>query len=148
MARGAPSGSGKEIARLEHGHLIEPERQLSETLVAKTERDRHVAQLTDELVLKSALLEQAEANAAGEKKRVRKTGATLNWQAKLDKGKPMSGAKRELTEMRAELEGEEKSELAAFRLRLADTENGCAKEQSRGRHTYRTRTATDLVNTG
>ena len=56
--------SGRETARLEDGRLIELERQLSATLVVKTERDRRIAQLTDELALKSALLEQAEANAA------------------------------------------------------------------------------------
>jgi hypothetical protein len=61
--------SGKEIAQLEDERLIELERQLSETLVAKTERDQHIAQLTDELTLKSALLEQADANAAEERKR-------------------------------------------------------------------------------
>ena len=55
--------SGRETARLEDGRLIELERQLSETLVVKTERDRRIAQLTDELALKSALLEQAEAGA-------------------------------------------------------------------------------------
>jgi hypothetical protein len=33
-------------------------------LLRKTERDQRLAQLTDELALKSALLEQAEANAA------------------------------------------------------------------------------------
>ena len=55
--------SGRETARLEDGRLIELERQLSETLAVKTERDRRIAQLTDGLALKSALLEQAEANA-------------------------------------------------------------------------------------
>ena len=65
VAPDAPSG--KEIARLEDGRLIELERQLSETLVAKTERDRRIAQLTDDLTQKSALLEQAEK----EKKRAR-----------------------------------------------------------------------------
>jgi hypothetical protein len=58
--------SGKEIARLEDGRLIELERQLSETLVAKTERDQRIVQLTDKLALKSALLEQAaEEKACG-----------------------------------------------------------------------------------
>ena len=52
------SSSEGEIARLEL------ERQLSVLLVAQTERDHRIAQLTDELALKSALLEQAEANAA------------------------------------------------------------------------------------
>jgi hypothetical protein len=46
----------KETARLEDGRPIE------------FERDRHVAQLTDQLAQKSALLEQAEANAADAKK--------------------------------------------------------------------------------
>ena len=43
---------------------MEPERQLSVLLAAQTERDQRIAQLTEELALKSALLEQAEANAA------------------------------------------------------------------------------------
>ena len=58
------------------------ERQLSETLVAKTERDRRIAQLTDELALKSALLEQAQANEAKVEERA---GLELReLQAKLD----------------------------------------------------------------
>ena len=57
VAPDAPSG--KEIAWLEDGRHIELERQLSEALVAKTERDRRIAQLSDELARKSALLEQA-----------------------------------------------------------------------------------------
>jgi hypothetical protein len=51
---------------LEDGRVTELERQLSET---KTERDRRIAQLIDDLALKSALLEKAEANAAKEKNR-------------------------------------------------------------------------------
>jgi chromosome segregation ATPase len=70
--------SRKEIAQLEDERLIELERQLSETLVAKTERDQRIAQLTDDLALKSALLEQA----AEEKKRARLELREL--QAKLD----------------------------------------------------------------
>jgi hypothetical protein len=46
--------------------------------------------------------------------------------------------------MRGELEAS-KSELAAFRLRLADTENGGAKSKAEA-DTYRTPTATGLVN--
>jgi hypothetical protein len=42
---------------------LELERQLSVSLAAQAERDHHIAQLTDELALKSARLEQAEANA-------------------------------------------------------------------------------------
>ena len=48
----------EENALLEHGRLVELELQLSEMLVAQTERDRRIAQLTDELTLKSALLNQ------------------------------------------------------------------------------------------
>ena len=67
VAHGAPSGN--EITPLEDGLLVELERRLSETLVTKTKRDRHIGQLTDELALKSALLEKAHANAAEEKNR-------------------------------------------------------------------------------
>lgn len=49
------ASSEREVARLKH--------QLSATLAAQTKRDQRLAQLTDELTLKSALLEQAEANA-------------------------------------------------------------------------------------
>jgi hypothetical protein len=51
------SPSEGEVTRLEL------ERQLSVSLAAQTERDQRIARLTDELALKSALLEQAEANA-------------------------------------------------------------------------------------
>jgi hypothetical protein len=52
-----------EVAGLEHDHITE-QQLLSETLDAQTEQDRRLAQLTDELVLKIAQLEQAEANVA------------------------------------------------------------------------------------
>ena len=201
VAPDAPSG--KEIARSEHGRLIQLERQLSETLVAKTEQNRHIAQLTDELAVKSALLEQtevklalksalhgqaeaklalkstlleqaegklalkstlleqAEANAAEEKKRagleLRELQARLDEsllsrnhaleqaQSALQKASCAAEAneqsKRELTEMRAELEAS-KSESAAFRLQLADMENGCSKSKAK-EDGYRTPTATD-----
>jgi len=45
------------------------ERQLSVLLAAQAERDQRIARLTDELALKSALLEQAEANATDAAKR-------------------------------------------------------------------------------
>ena len=57
------SSSSEEIARLE------PERQPPVSLPVQTERDQRIAQLTDELALKSTLLEQAEANAAEAAKR-------------------------------------------------------------------------------
>jgi hypothetical protein len=159
VASGAPSGN--EIARLEDGRLIELELQLSEMLVAKTEWDRRIAQLTDELALKSALPEQA----AEEKKRagleLRKLQAKLDEslrsrdqaleqaQSALQKASCAAEAnelsQRELTEMRVELKAS-KSESAALRLRLADTENDCNESKAEA-DTYRTQTATGLVNT-
>jgi hypothetical protein len=57
-SRAAPHSSSEgKVTRLEL------EQQLSVSLAAQTERDHRIAQLTDELALKSALLEQAEANA-------------------------------------------------------------------------------------
>jgi chromosome segregation ATPase len=74
-----PSSSSSDVlAALEDGRLIALERQLSETVVPKTERDRHIGQPIDELTLKNALLTQA----AEEKERA---GLELrNLQAKLD----------------------------------------------------------------
>jgi hypothetical protein len=79
----APDASSeKEVARLEHERIADLERQLSETLAAQTERDRHIVQLTDQLAQESTLLKRAEANAAEEKKRA---GLELHeLQAKLD----------------------------------------------------------------
>jgi hypothetical protein len=56
-AKFASPHSFEEVTRLEL------ERRLSVSLAAQTGRDQRIAQLTDELALKSALLEQAEANA-------------------------------------------------------------------------------------
>ena len=69
-------------------------------LAAQTERDRRIAQLTDELAQNSALLKQSDANA-----------------------------QRELAEVRGELEAR-KSELAALHLRLKDAESGWAKSKA------------------
>jgi hypothetical protein len=63
------TSSEKEGVWLGHERVIELERQLSAMRAAQTERDRHIAQLTDHLVQKSALFEQAEANVAEAKKR-------------------------------------------------------------------------------
>jgi hypothetical protein len=57
------SSSEGEVARLEL------EWQLSVLLAVQAERGHRIAQLTDELALKSALLEQSEANAAEAVKR-------------------------------------------------------------------------------
>ena len=65
-----PNASSEgEVARLVLDRLVGLERRLSATLAAQTERDQRLAQLTDELALKSALLEHAEANAAEATKR-------------------------------------------------------------------------------
>ncbi|KAH9046305.1 hypothetical protein EDB84DRAFT_1586938 [Lactarius hengduanensis] len=56
-------------ASSEGERLAELERQLSATLAAQAERDRRLAQLSDEVALKSNLLEQAEANAEEAAKR-------------------------------------------------------------------------------
>jgi hypothetical protein len=158
----APNAPSKEKTRLEDRRLIELERQLSETLVAKTERDWRIARLTDELVLKSVLLDQA----AEEKKRA---GLELReLRAKLDElllsrdhapkqtqsafqeatfraAEAKEQSRLELTEVHAKLEARE-SELAAVRLRLADTENGCPKSKAEA-DTYRNLTVTGVVNT-
>ena len=63
------ASSEGEVTRLERERLVELERQLSVTLAAQAERDRRLAQLSDELALKSNLLEQAEANSAEATKR-------------------------------------------------------------------------------
>ena len=157
--------SGKEISRSEDDRLIELERQLSEMLVVKTERDQQIAQLTDDLALKGALLEQVETNAAKVEKHV---GLELHeLQVKLDElllsrdhaleqaqnalqkascaAEANEQSQRELTEMRVELEAT-KSESAAFRLRLADMENSCSKSKSEA-DTNHTPTATGLTST-
>jgi hypothetical protein len=156
--------SGKEIARLEDGRLIELERQLSdsETLAAKTERDRRITYLTDKLALKSALLEQAEANEAEAKKHAGLEQRELQAKAaKLDElllsrdqaleqaqsalQKANEQSQRELAEVHSKL-GAMESELAAVRLRLTDGEDGWAKGKAEA-DTLRGQTATDLVNT-
>jgi uncharacterized coiled-coil DUF342 family protein len=53
---------------------LELERQLSVSLAVQAERGHRIAQLTDELALKSTLLEQAEANAAEAAKRAGPAG--------------------------------------------------------------------------
>jgi chromosome segregation ATPase len=127
---------------------LELERKPSVLLAARTERDRHIAQLTEELALKSTLLEQAEANAveaarrAGSELREYVDGQRLKWtslvkqrdvelvdmQAKLDelllsRDQQIGQHERELASVRAKLEANE-SELEAVRLRLAEAEKG------------------------
>jgi hypothetical protein len=162
---GPDSPSGKEIARL-HGYLVELERQLSETLVAKNERDRHIAQLTDELALKSALLERAEVNAAEAKKRAAleqrelqaKFGALLltrdqaleQAQSALQKAtfraaEANERSQRELTEVHIKLEARE-SELAAVRSRRTDADGWTKSKAEADTFGAGTRDAAGLVN--
>jgi hypothetical protein len=144
------TSSEKEVTQREHERIADLERQLSEMLAMQTERDRHIAQVTDQLVQKSTLLEQAEANAAETKKCAELEQRNL--QAKLDElllsrdqapeqaqsslQKPtFHGAEanersqRGLAEVHAKLEARE-SELAAVRLRLTDAEDGWAKSKA------------------
>jgi chromosome segregation ATPase len=127
---------------------LELERQLSVWLAARTERDRRIAQLTEELALKSTLLEQAEATAveaarrAGSELREYVDDQRLKWtslveqrgvelvdlQAKLDelvlsRDQQIEQYEKELGNVRAKLEANE-SELGTVYLRLADGEKG------------------------
>jgi hypothetical protein len=144
-----PSSEG-EVARLDRERLVELERRLSATLAAQTERDQRLAQLTDELAVKSALLEQAEANAANAAKATRRVGLEhvdrllaqaeqkdadlVNMQAKLDdvllsRDQHMRAHKQRIGQYEtAELEVR-KSELEAVRSRLTDAEMGWVKSR-------------------
>jgi hypothetical protein len=149
----------------------------STALAAQTERDQRVAQLIDELALKSALLEQAESNAAEATKRTglelreradrmlaqaslieQKDAELVKMQAKLDELLlPRDQHVRALelqigqyeTEL-AEVRSEleaKKSELEAVRLRLTDAENGWAESKAEA-DTLRAMTAAGPVSTG
>src|SRR5216684_6155698 len=154
------TSSEGEVVRLEHGRLADLEQQLLASLAAQIERDRRIGQLTDDLALKSALLEESERNAAQAKRRA---GLELReLQAKLDKSllshdraleqaqsavqKARSRAAdaddrsqpayeqigRYKTEL-AEVRAElegKKSKLETIRLRLRDAENDCAKSRA------------------
>jgi hypothetical protein len=138
------SSSEGEVTRLE------PEGQLSVLLAAQTERDQRIARLSDELALKSALLEQAEANAAVAVKRAglelrehadrllmqtslveQRDAELVNMQAKLDelavsRDQQVGQYEKELANVRAKLEAKE-SELEGVRLRPMDAEAGAEK---------------------
>jgi vacuolar-type H+-ATPase subunit I/STV1 len=155
----APQSSSEgDIARLEL------ERQLSVSLAAQTERDRRIVQLTDELALKGALLEQAEANATVAAKRaglelrehadrllmqpspVKQRGVVelRDMQAKpLSRDQQIEEYEKELADVRAKLEARE-SELEAVRLRLADAEKGWIKSKAEA-DVLRAQTAANFV---
>jgi hypothetical protein len=135
--------SGREVVWL-HGRLVERERELLAMRAAQIERDRRIAQLADRIVHKSALLEQAEANAAESRKRAGLEQREL--QPKLDElllsrdqaveqkatfraAETNERSQLELAEVHAKLE-ERESELAAVRLRLTDAEVGWATSKA------------------
>ncbi|KAF8489448.1 hypothetical protein F5888DRAFT_1929890 [Russula emetica] len=161
------SSSEGEVARLENERFMELKRQPLVSLAAQTERDKRIAQLTDELALKSSLLEQAEANAAETTKRagleldrplmqtsmVNQNGHGLvDMQAKLEE-LPLSPSRdqqfgqygKKLANIRAKLVAKE-SELEAIRLRLTDAEKGWTKSKAEA-DTLRAEIAAGLVNT-
>jgi hypothetical protein len=124
------------------------------------------AQLDDLLLSRDHAFERAEANAAEERERagleLRELQAKLDEsllycdhaleqaQSALQKASYVAEAnqqsQRELTEMRAVLGAKMSESALALRLRLADMESGCAKSKAEA-DTYRTQTATGLVNT-
>ena len=122
-------------------------------LAAQAERDQRIARLTHELTLKSALLEQAETNAAEAAKRAglelrehadrlliqtslvkQRDAEHVDMQARLDElllshDRQVGPYEEELSNVRAKLEAKE-SKLEAVRSRLADSENGLTKSKA------------------
>jgi chromosome segregation ATPase len=163
------SSSEGEVTRLEL------ERQLSVLLAAQTERDQRISRLTDELALKSALLEQAETNAAEAAKRagleLREHADRLLMQTSLveQRDAELVDMQAKLRHMQAKLDElllsrdqeigqyEKKfanvraklktneSELEAVQLRLTDAEKDLAKSKAEA-DTLRAQTATSSVN--
>jgi len=132
---------------------LELERQLSELLAAKTERDQRIARLTDELALKSTLLEQAEANAveaasaAAEHANDRRTSLVKQIQREaelVDMQAKLLSRDQQIGQYRAKLKANE-SELEAVRLRLTYAEKGLTKSKAEA-DTLRAQTATGSVN--
>ncbi|KAN0105725.1 hypothetical protein V8E52_010737 [Russula decolorans] len=153
------SSSEGEVTRLEL------ERQLSVLLAAQTERDQRISRLTDELALKSALLEQAETNAAEAAKRAglelrehadrllmqtslveQREAELVDMQAKLDELLLSRDQQHEkgFSNVLAKLEAS-RSELEAVRLRFTDAEKGWTKSKAEA-NTLRAQIATSSVN--
>jgi hypothetical protein len=150
---------------------LEFERQRSVSLAALTERDQRIAQLTDELALKSALLEQAEANSAEAAKRAglelrehadrllmqtslveQRDAELVDLQARLgeldglllSRDQQIGQYEEKNANMRAKL-GTKESELEAVRFRLTDAEKGWIKSKAEADR-LRAQTATGSVN--
>ena len=165
------SSSEGEIASLEYEYIMRPERQLSASPTAITERDQQIAQLAAKLALKCALLEQAEANAAEAVEAAKRAGLEIReqadqlliqtslakqrevelryMQAKLDellqsRDQQIGQHEKDLANIRAKLDAKE-SELEAVRLRLTDAEKGWIKSKTEA-DMLRTQTATGSVN--
>ena len=173
---GVDVSSEGEVARLEQERLLELERQLSATLAAQSERDQRLAQLTDELARKSALLEQAQANAVEATKRAglepheqanqllaqtsrveQKDAELVKMQAKLDElllshDQHVHVSGQRIGQYETELAGvraeleAKKSELEAVRLQLTDGKNGWAKSKAEA-DTSRGMTTASLAST-
>jgi hypothetical protein len=166
----APHSSSEgdgEVARLEHERFMELKRQLLVSLAAQTERDQRIAQLTDELALKSSQLELAEANAAETAKRAGpeprehadgplmqssmvKQSDPVDKQAKpgefpLSRDQQIGQYGKKLANVRAKLEAKE-TELEAIRVRLTDAEKGWTKSKEEA-DTLRAQIAAGLVST-
>ena len=143
-----PEPEGNAVNSNEKTTRLELERQLSVSLAAQTERDqRIIAQLSDELAKKSALLEQSEANAveaagrAGSELREYVSDQRLMWtlleeqrnvelvEMQVKHDEMLLSRDQELSNVRAELEAKE-SELEAVRLRLTDAEKGLTKSKA------------------
>ena len=163
VAAAPHSSSEGEVGILEYEGMIWLERQLSALLTAQNERDQQITQLTAKLAVKSALLEQAEANAvkaaesaadtanrAGLELRehadqllmqtslVKQRDVELRYmQVRLDQ--QIVEHEKELENMRARL-GSKESELEAIRLRLTDAEKDLIKSKAEA-DTLRAQTA-------
>ena len=142
-----------------HERFMELERQL---LVSLSARDQRIAQLTDELALKSSLLEQAEANVAETSKcaglelhedKGRPPMPTLKVQTSnvadtqgkfeelpLSRGQQIAQYEKELEDVRAELEAESE----ALRLRCTGEDKGWARSNAEA-DTFESQTAVGLV---
>jgi hypothetical protein len=145
------------------------ERQPSVSLAAQTERDHRIARLTDELALKSALLEQAEANAVAAARRAepelrehaddrrlmqtplvkQRDVELVDMQAELDelllsRDQQIGQYGKEFLNVHTKLEAKE-SELGAVRLRLTNAEKGLTKRKAEA-DTLRPQTASGSVN--
>jgi hypothetical protein len=155
LGRPASSQVTHERNPAQNERITQLEWQLAVSLSVQTERDQRIARLTDELALKSALLEQVKANATEGKRRARlelrehedrllAQTSLVDMQSKLKNTEAMlDELLPELVNVRAELEAK-KSELEAVRLRLTDAEDGWAKSKAKA-DVLRTVTAASLV---